>query len=1219
MRFRMAFSQLFLKIFLNLYAVNSSKNKQDDSIDNQIEELGNDMKNSISADEQGVILKKKAELLFEKSAIDPMYLSKAIEVMTEALEKFEMSENDVLRSETLNALGNLHKHNNRPMKAYEFYKLASEIANDLDIKAFIEAELNRCVLCCQKLIKKDFQFILMAALEDNELTANSCCYEIPKEIAEKATKTGNNELGFIAFYQFFSLGSYVLSTKNEEVKSEIKEQIAELAYKLLIDPKDSDYKYLAARTLINRISEMLNASTLSGTKKVYKWLSECLQNISATNDPELIFYSNYYIGISRLELYNEPEEAISNFKLAFVIGSQLDKKNELNSIISNLSELYIAIGQYDNAKKIINLAIKMAENNLDKTTVWHMILGNIADIEGNYAEALVEYNKALNFADTDNNIREQAEVRYNMSFVYKNIGDYNKAKELLLQSLNYYAKNIEEIIEFKESHPIPPIKNYADYYVEKDKEFIEALANNGITKVDGNLSIVLNQMWNCYSELGSICLKEGNFDDSKEYFLKSAKIYQRTTLTHFIAFPKVYGDAGTTIGLIKLSIMSEDVNAAKEYFDYYNNNQKSSDLISKQPIFQIELLLLEGDLEFLKGNLDKSELLYEKALNMVENLLGKEHPTVISCLNKLAQLYVITDKHYESHNLYKRSANIENIIRDNIFQLFPERKKLNYVNQNESRLFKYISHTIGYLRNNDDAIKDAFNSWLKWKGVVMESQERYINALSYSNNILIKQKFEELTIIRRKIISLQLSKPERMEIEDYVSSLSKLNNKREEVESELSKLSKNYNIEKMIQKANVDNIVDIIPKDSIYIDFVKMKNYDFKKNKWSDSKYLAFLLSPDKSIEIADLGYTEEIDALINDYRTEIIKAENTKRPPVKKKLDTISKILYSELLKPLEKHFNGINNIYISPDGNLNLLPFEILITTSKEYIIDKYLVNYIAAGRDIIRFIDKTSTNNKILIMADPDYDMTLKEKRKKENNLNDSLRRRFTSIDGKTLEFIRLPHTKEEADAIEIILKKKDNFIIKNYQNTMALEERLLEAESPTILHIATHGYFFKDENIRYLQSWKFSVDIDKLEEIEIENPMLRSGIVLAGVNTSLKLGKDNGVVSSEKILGLNLKNTELVVLSACDTGIGKVQSGEGVFGLKRAFILSGAKTMVMSLWGVSSKETKNLMVDFYTLLSEGKSKCQAFRLAKLKMKKKKENPFFWAPFIMIGKPE
>jgi CHAT domain-containing protein len=220
---------------------------------------------------------------------------------------------------------------------------------------------------------------------------------------------------------------------------------------------------------------------------------------------------------------------------------------------------------------------------------------------------------------------------------------------------------------------------------------------------------------------------------------------------------------------------------------------------------------------------------------------------------------------------------------------------------------------------------------------------------------------------------------------------------------------------------------------------------------------------------------------------------------------------------------------------------------------------------------------------------------------------------------LRFERLPDTKIEADAIEKVLKEGQEANVRNYQDKNALEEVLLSVKEPKILHLATHGYFLKDEEVKS-QLWMgfASRERDKMVDIGIENPMLRSGIVLAGANASLKEGKDEGMVSADKILGLRLHGTDLVVLSACETGVGDVKSGEGVFGLKRSFILSGAKTVVMSLWSVPSRETTELMVDFYTLMARGKTKAEALREAKLKLMKEKSNPFYWGAFVMVGNP-
>ncbi len=215
-----------------------------------------------------------------------------------------------------------------------------------------------------------------------------------------------------------------------------------------------------------------------------------------------------------------------------------------------------------------------------------------------------------------------------------------------------------------------------------------------------------------------------------------------------------------------------------------------------------------------------------------------------------------------------------------------------------------------------------------------------------------------------------------------------------------------------------------------------------------------------------------------------------------------------------------------------------------------------------------------------------------------------------------FSRLPDTKKEADVIQTILSQKMQIPVKNYQNEKAAEAVLLSADSPVILHLATHGYFIGKDD----QKNKGPADKNKDDSPVLlkDSPMFRSGLALAGINLSLREGKDEGIMSAEKVMGLKLFGTDLVVLSACETGVGDVQSGEGVFGLKRAFILSGARAVVLSLWSVPSVETMQLMTRFYTLMAEGKSKAEALRQSKLELVKKRPNPFYWGAFILVGNP-
>jgi CHAT domain-containing protein len=338
-----------------------------------------------------------------------------------------------------------------------------------------------------------------------------------------------------------------------------------------------------------------------------------------------------------------------------------------------------------------------------------------------------------------------------------------------------------------------------------------------------------------------------------------------------------------------------------------------------------------------------------------------------------------------------------------------------------------------------------------------------------------------------------------------------------------------------------------------------------------------------------------------------------------------------------LKKELGDVKQIFISPDGNLNLIPFEVLQAPDGRYLIEDYSFNYLAAGRDLIGFGAIKARGEKALIIGDPDFDLDAAEKaatlRKLALGTVKDQQSARCSTDMRGLHFQRLPGTRKEAEAIwGLIGKDKCELFL----DQKALEEVLEQKRTPRILHLATHGFFLSDMDFAGLVDDTMARGVMGIKELSrpigkkfrIENPLLRSGIALAGANSALMTGdfdKTGGIVTAEKILGLKLRGTDLVVLSACDTGLGEVQSGEGVFGLRRAFTQAGTKSLVMSMWSVPDKETQELMVAFYkNIIKGGMDRCQALRQAALKemqvVKKRygSANPAYWGGFIFMGQP-
>jgi CHAT domain-containing protein len=622
------------------------------------------------------------------------------------------------------------------------------------------------------------------------------------------------------------------------------------------------------------------------------------------------------------------------------------------------------------------------------------------------------------------------------------------------------------------------------------------------------------------------------------------------------------------------------------------------------------------------GRYAEAEPLYKRALEICKKEYGNDET---HDLNSLALLYGSTGRHQEGHRLFVRGAAIDDKTKEMIFSFSSEEKKLAYMNENAYRVEAFLSHTALYLTADKAAVTDTFNTWIQWKGSVLEAQGRYLDALMYSDNPVIQKKFQELAALHRDLARLQLSKPERMTAEEYQRKLSELEKQKDALEAELSGLSQEFSLAKQAGRVTVQKLSSLLPQDSAYLDFAKTRLYDFQKNQWGTSHYLLFVLCPGEKgeVRLLDVGETAAIDQHINAYLKEINKIKEEKEPS-RRILDREAQSLYALLIKPVEPLVQGKKHLFVSPDGNLNLIPFEVIVTPAGQYLLEKYQISYLGAGRDAVKFAKAAFMGGTSLVMADPDYDLGLKgiEKVKRQMGVKENRVRGEVSADLRGLYFPPLPETGGEADAIEGILKTGFKQQVRNLQREKAIEEMLYASTSPKVLHLSTHGYFLKalPEPQRATGGMGMGLKggLGEIKALTMENPMLRSGIVLAGVNRALKEGRDDGMVSAEKILGLRLRGTELVVLSACETGVGDVQTGEGVFGLKRAFILSGARSLVMSLWSVPSAETVELMTEFYTLLAQGKTKTDALRQAKLDIMKNNPNPFYWGAFVLTGSP-
>lgn len=614
----------------------------------------------------------------------------------------------------------------------------------------------------------------------------------------------------------------------------------------------------------------------------------------------------------------------------------------------------------------------------------------------------------------------------------------------------------------------------------------------------------------------------------------------------------------------------------------------------------------------------------------------------------MSKTYAATNRKQEAINLLTQSVAIDNKFLEQIFSFASEKQRTEFLMTLMDRAGLHLSLIVQYLSNCQAAICLAFDIILQRKAVGLDflNIERHLVS---SGDTELRMKSVELIILEARI---SLTRRNTNENSIRYESMKDLYVQKDILEREVVKkiAESKGKLEEQLGFTDLSRLAEALIDGDVLIEFIKFYHIE-------EYHYLAFMLFPQQpnDIQMFDLGNANAIDKMINAFRTSITGEEGTRSldssaneirniEPLTHDTKSITSIeehgskLRKAVLDRLVSGIVGKKRLIIAPDGDLTRLPFECLpLDEDGKYIIDEYLITYLTTARDIHRFNESTNIIvNYPLILADPDFDFgkDLKQKTVADGvgqtynrNLEGLLQRRSQDLSKIRIPISQLPGTREEGEVIAELLgvdaKIGANALLSIIGKTM----------SPYILHISTHGFFFPNqlENQRSfrdiifenLDAFGVNKFIAEQSRKDFESPLLRSGLVLACANTWLESGIVNpeagdGILNAQDAAFLELSKTQLVVLSACDTGLGDVHYGEGVFGLRRAFVLAGAQTLVMSLWKVPDEQTKELMVDFYNLLLSGKPRAEALRESQLAMKEKYPNSYYWGAFICQGNP-
>ena len=351
-----------------------------------------------------------------------------------------------------------------------------------------------------------------------------------------------------------------------------------------------------------------------------------------------------------------------------------------------------------------------------------------------------------------------------------------------------------------------------------------------------------------------------------------------------------------------------------------------------------------------------------------------------------------------------------------------------------------------------------------------------------------------------------------------------------------------------------------LPHGAALLEFVRYDEIDFdavasrERSLDLPPRYLAFIVAaraPD-AVGVVNVGNAEEIDRLVAGFRTALTSPA---KDPTGDECDS-GAALRAALIDGLAPHLAGVERVIVAPDGELSKLPFEVLPLDDGRRLVEVYQICYVTAGRDVLRFGRTPGTDcSPPVVVADPAFNLAVSPAETRDPSPPEGpefASQTRTAFRG--LRFSRLPGTREEGESIAQMLG------VRAWAGSDALESHLKHIQSPRVLHLATHGFFLEDVPVAPSSAVAGEIAHTRLTGPGMDNPLLRSGLALAGANVWLSGGAvpveaEDGLLTAEDVSSLNLLDTDLVVLSACDTGLGEVRTGEGVYGLRRAFVLAG----------------------------------------------------------------
>jgi CHAT domain-containing protein/Tfp pilus assembly protein PilF len=926
---------------------------------------------------------------------------------------------------------------------------------------------------------------------------------------------------------------------------------------------------------------------------------------------------------------------------------------DVAAAINNLAVLYANKGEYAKAEPLYQRALVIREKalgpehpdvaqSLNNLAILYKSRGEFAKAEPLYQRALLIKEKAFGPDHP-----EVATSLNNLANVYYRKGEYSKAEPLYRRALAIWEKALGP------EHPnlAASCNNLANLYrIRGDYAKAEPLHQRALAIWERALGPEHLDVATSLSNLAALYIDRGDYAKAEPPNQRALAIREKAlgpehpdvaiSIANFALLYHNRGDYAKAEPLYQRALAIREKALGPEHPDvgqalsnlaafYYDNG----DYAKAEPLCRRALDIREkalgpehpevahtltnlANLYRIRGDYAKAGPLYQRALAIREKALGPEHPDVGSSLNNLAELYAAKDAIAQAITFQSRANAVSERNLTLNLATGSERQKLAYL-----ALFSKQTDFTLWLHsraapNDPQALTLAFTTLLRRKGRGLDALADTFATLRRHTTPEDQTLFDQLAEARSQLAVLTLKGAGVDKPETYRARLKLLEDKVEELESALSARSAEFRAQ--AQPVTLAAVQAVLSAGSALVEFAAYTSQDPRTGKNRPPRYLAYLLVAQGQPKWVDLGEAAIIDRAVDAWRKAL-------RDPNRADVKRLARGVDEKVMRPVRSILGGMpgetRRLLIAPDGSLNLIPFPALVDEQNRYLVRRYAISYLTSGRDLLRLQVSLPSKNAPLVVANPIFGggETVATPGVQESGNSQAGDQVLRQINPTGVFLQELPGTEREAKAIKAVMPGASMLL-----REQATETALKQSRAPSVLHIATHGFFLGDQEAPPAETrgvpgdnpLRISAALSKWAA-KVENPLLRSGLALAGVNDR-RSGDDDGVLTAMEAASLDLWGTKLVVLSACNTGLGEVRNGEGVYGLRRALVLAGSETQVMSLWPVLDKQTRGMMVGYYRRLLKGEGRGEALRKIQLEMLKdaKLQHPYYWASFIQAG---